>query len=324
MARPGPTQLNPTAPGNRSYPSWSPSGAQIAYTRGPPGATGGIWTINRAGGPNEAALLAGAGVGEVWELSYSPDGSKIGFVSDVGGPLQEELFTVNSNGTGVARLNVDANIAMDWGKPSPAPAGLAAPVLGRTVNVRAVSGRVTIGVRGGGSGARASQKGVRFVPLTQARSIPVGSFINTRRGKIRLTSARDTKGATQTGDFSAGLFQVLQSRSRRAKGLTELRLKGSSFRRCTARRSGKRAQAAARRRLSKRAIRRLRSKATGRFRTRGRHSSATVRGTSWTTTDRCDGTLTKVTRGRVAVRDFKRKRTISLRRGKSYLAKARR
>jgi len=30
----------------------------------------------------------------------------------------------------------------------------------------------------------------------------------------------------------------------------------------------------------------------GRFRTRGRYSSATVRGTDWTVTDRCDGTLT--------------------------------
>ena len=38
--------------------------------------------------------------------------------------------------------------------------------------------------------------------------------------------------------------------------------------------------------------------------------------------DRCDGTLTKVRRGRVAVRDFRRKRTVIVRAGKSYLAKA--
>jgi hypothetical protein len=47
-----------------------------------------------------------------------------------------------------------------------------------------------------------------------------------------------------------------------------------------------------------------------------------VRGTVWTTADRCDGTLTKVTRGKVAVRDFRRKRTIVLTRGKRYLARA--
>jgi hypothetical protein len=42
----------------------------------------------------------------------------------------------------------------------------------------------------------------------------------------------------------------------------------------------------------------------------------------WITTDRCDGTLTKVTRGKVAVRDLRRRRTITLSAGKSYLARA--
>ena len=74
----------------------------------------------------------------------------------------------------------------------------------------------------------------------------------------------------------------------------------------------------------RRTIRRLRANAKGRFSTRGRYSSATVRGTSWTTTDRCDGTLTKVTRGTVTVRDLKRRKNITLRQGKSYLARARR
>jgi hypothetical protein len=40
-------------------------------------------------------------------------------------------------------------------------------------------------------------------------------------------------------------------------------------------------------------------------------------------TDRCDGTLTAVKRGRVAVRDFRRKRTVVVRAGKSYLARVR-
>jgi hypothetical protein len=38
--------------------------------------------------------------------------------------------------------------------------------------------------------------------------------------------------------------------------------------------------------------------------------------------DRCDGTLTRVRRGRVDVRDFTRRRTIRLRAGRSYLARA--
>ena len=47
-----------------------------------------------------------------------------------------------------------------------------------------------------------------------------------------------------------------------------------------------------------------------------------MRGTKWTITDRCDGTLTQVARGKVAVRDFRRKKTIVVKAGKKYLAKA--
>jgi hypothetical protein len=42
------------------------------------------------------------------------------------------------------------------------------------------------------------------------------------------------------------------------------------------------------------------------------------------TADRCDGTLTTVKRGVVSVRDFKRKKTITVRAGHSYLARAQR
>jgi hypothetical protein len=47
-----------------------------------------------------------------------------------------------------------------------------------------------------------------------------------------------------------------------------------------------------------------------------------VRGTVWTTTDRCDGTLTTVRKGRVTVRDFRRRRSVVVRAGRSYLARA--
>jgi hypothetical protein len=61
----------------------------------------------------------------------------------------------------------------------------------------------------------------------------------------------------------------------------------------------------------------------GHFRTFGRHSQATVRGTRWLTADRCDGTLTRVAAGAVAVRDRVRHRTVVVRAGHSYLARAR-
>jgi len=154
------------------------------------------------------------------------------------------------------------------------------------------------------------------VPLSQAEQIPVGSFLDTRKGTVALQSAQNRAGKRQTGKFLDGLFQVRQSKKRRARGLTDLVLKGSSFARCG--RRGKRASAA----LTRRQIRRLRANARGRFRTSGSNSSATVRGTIWDITDRCDGTLTHVKRGKVVVRDFRRKKSITLTAGKSYLAKA--
>jgi ferric-dicitrate binding protein FerR (iron transport regulator) len=60
----------------------------------------------------------------------------------------------------------------------------------------------------------------------------------------------------------------------------------------------------------------------GSFRTNGRYSAATVLGTDWTVEDRCDGTLTKVKRGRVNVLDFHTDKTITLRAGQSFLANA--
>ncbi len=71
-------------------------------------------------------------------------------------------------------------------------------------------------------------------------------------------------------------------------------------------------------------MRRLWGRGEGDFRTAGRRSSATVRGTWWLVEDRCDGTLTKVRQGRVDVRDVRLKKTIRLRAGKrfQYLAKS--
>jgi hypothetical protein len=201
------------------------------------------------------------------------------------------------------------------------------PVLGRSVNLRPVRGRVLVRLPAGSSsaGARAAgSRGSRFVPLREARQIPVGSLLDTRRGTVRLASARNSSGGTQSGDFSGGVFQVVQARRRNPRGLTELRLRSGSFRNCTARGSaatvGEALAQTARR--TRRRVRRLRGNARGRFRTRGRYSAATVRGTVWTVDDRCDGTLTSVRRGRVDVRDFKRRRTIRLRAGRRYLARA--
>ena len=63
------------------------------------------------------------------------------------------------------------------------------------------------------------------------------------------------------------------------------------------------ATAAAKRRKR---VRRLWGDGKGSFRTSGRYSAATVRGTRWLTEDRCDGTITRVVRGEVRGRRLRR------------------
>jgi hypothetical protein len=183
------------------------------------------------------------------------------------------------------------------------PGEIGNPTLGRRVNVAVVRGTVLVKVPGDGG----------FVPLDEARQIPVGSLLDTRNGTVRLTSARDRQGNTQTGQFEGGIFKVLQGRN--SGGLTELRLTGGDFGACaTSRKDSRRGG------LNKKVVRRLEARARGKFRTRGRFSASTVRGTVWTTADRCDGTLTKVTNGSVVVLDIPRRRTVTVGAGRSYLA----
>jgi Ca2+-binding RTX toxin-like protein len=167
-----------------------------------------------------------------------------------------------------------------------------------------------------------ASKGVQFgppeahrtVPLLDRVRVPVASFLDTRRGTVRLTAAGDRR-SRWSALLQGARFSVTQRRRRGA--FTDLSLKGGNFRQCRVGRG--RGQAVAS--LSRREIRRLRLRAHGNFRTRGRGSSNAIRGTIVTITDRCDGTLTQVRRGVVVVRDFRLRRTIIVRAGESYLAK---
>jgi uncharacterized RmlC-like cupin family protein len=207
------------------------------------------------------------------------------------------------------------------------------PVLGKTENVKPVSGVVFIKpppgktLYAGDPPARAPDKGQGFLPLTEARQIPVGSQVDSRLGSLQLVAATAQKRQTQAIVLAGGLFSLLQERSGKDKGLTTFNLLedvfagGPSYKGCAhAAADSPLAQAA----VSKRVLQTLHARDKhGRFRTRGRYSAATVRGTDWDTIDRCDGTLTVVHRGTVLVTDFRRNVTIPVTAGKSYLAKAR-
>jgi hypothetical protein len=182
-----------------------------------------------------------------------------------------------------------------------------APQVRQTGTVAELSGRIRI---------RDPRTG-QFRELEESETIPLGSEVDATRGVVELTTATDASGNTQTGTFTDGRFVMTQTRG--ANPVTDLNMKGGSFSKCRRGRQGRpSARPAARR------IRRLSGNARGRFRTRGRNSSATVRGTRWTMEERCNGTFTRAREGSVTVRDFTKRRTITLRAPRSYLARPKR
>ncbi len=180
-----------------------------------------------------------------------------------------------------------------------------APTFAKTVLLQPVSGKVQIRAPGASS----------YAPLTAARVVPVGTLVDTSAGTVRLTSADPRPYKVQSGEFFEGIFQVRQSPAE--GGLVNLVVQDSRTRRSTCGPSA--AHTAS---LSKQVLGLLRGKASGHFRTTGRFSAATVLGTNWGVRDRCDGTLTVVREGVVVVRNFVLHKTVIVRTGQTYLAKA--
>lgn len=183
------------------------------------------------------------------------------------------------------------------------PPGVPAPVQGSSLVVSPGAGKVLI-----------RQPGTnRFLELEAGAQVPVGSEIDVSRGEVTLVTA--VAGGLQDGTFSGGRFVVRQGRA--GDGMTSLALKGGTFKGCP-----RVARASAALFKKKKPVRKLWSKDdNGRFRTHGHNSVATARGTHWLTEDSCAGTRTRVLEGAVAVRDVKRKRTVLVRAGESYLAR---
>jgi hypothetical protein len=164
-----------------------------------------------------------------------------------------------------------------------------------------------------------------FVPMEGAARVPVGAFVDANQGVITLVN-RLPDGTTQTGSFAGAKFQVRQV----ADGTTTLTLRGSSFRdicgKVTAPAAdggpaGSDPTAGAARAKSKRVVRSLwASDHGGKYKTYGRNSVATVRGTVWQTVDRCDGTLVRVADGEVVVHDRRKHKDVVVTAGHSYLA----
>lgn len=193
--------------------------------------------------------------------------------------------------------------------------GVPLPVGGKTVIVNPGSGKVLV----------RRPASPRFRLVDEPARVPTGSIVDARAGRAQIVTSAGADGRLQTGEFWGSKFDVRQRRG--GRGMTTLVLRGGNFDVCRppargARGSGVMANGSYIRRETIRSL--WGRDRGGLFRTHGRHSQATVRGTRWLTEDRCDGTLTRVTSGAVAVRDRVRRRTVVIRAGHSYFAHARR
>jgi hypothetical protein len=194
------------------------------------------------------------------------------------------------------------------------------PVQGQSLDVAPFSGNVLVNGQ----------------PLTAGEQIPFGSIVDARNGTITLISIGPT-GQVQAASFTGAIFQVVQA----ADGSTELILQGGDFSVCKAKvrrtagveakpkpkpksksksKSRRTPPTAAHVKANTTVVRSLWGNGTGQFTTKGRYAAATVRGTVWHTSDRCDGTNVNAQRGVIAVLDLVTGKTIILTAPASYTA----
>ncbi len=176
-----------------------------------------------------------------------------------------------------------------------------APVLGKTVNASTVSGKVRVDVPRDGQG---------FIALDEATQVPVGTKVDTRRGRVAITSAT-SQGGTQSADFFKARFQI---RQRAKKDLTTMKILERP--QCGVGRDSREELASRKRKPG------LWGSGNGNFATQGNHGSASVRGTEWLLFEACGGvTGVRVKEGRVRFRNFYTRRSTIVNAGETAIAR---
>jgi hypothetical protein len=158
------------------------------------------YAISGANPSSGTVTTSAAGTARISWLGSEPGTDTMSAYADLNGSgtrdASEPAASASVDWIGASATAVDNSIDAQLAR-------LPAPKLGKAVNVAPVSGEVFVKLPAGA--ARAAQvKGRGFIPLRQARQIPVGSLLDTRRGTVRLVSAtaEAASRATSTGGSS--------------------------------------------------------------------------------------------------------------------------
>jgi uncharacterized repeat protein (TIGR01451 family) len=211
--------------------------------------------------------------------------------------VQSDFDTNAANNSASAAISV-----LEAGEPPPPPPPPSAP---GTFNAIPTG---TITVNG------ATQPADQPFVLHSGDTVDVGNGIVTltdAEGDIGNFSATQPTARRSLSTAAAALPATFTIEQPASGGAPTLTLTGGDFSTC----SSSRALSA-----NTKPIRALWGRAKGNFVTKSRFSSATVRGTIWLVEDRCDGSLTQVVEGVVAVFDATRNKTVAVDAGGSYLA----
>jgi hypothetical protein len=204
--------------------------------------------------------------------------------------------------------------------PASVPTSFAAtPVAGEAANAEVVSGTVLIELPSGHSFSplidrRGSPVPGVVSPLKGATvAVPMGSTVDTTKGKVALATAASygkhtgAAPALQNATLSASIFTIEQMTAKQARkhlkrgehrlfGMPPTTLAMRTPRGATAKARCRRTAAP-----GKGVVRAISGTGKGLFRTVGANSITTIRNATWIVSDRCDGTLTEVGRGRATV-----------------------
>jgi hypothetical protein len=161
-----------------------------------------------------------------------------------------------------------------------------------------------------------------FVGANSTQDLPPGTIVDIsgRRGITIQNYLLRKMTFIGVPDFVPSRFILVNGLRKPGKPI-RIRLTGGNFAKCTT--TGRSPQVHyATGKKKRKPVRRLWGFGKGRYETTGNYASATVIGTFWLIADYCDGTLITVREGTVRVKDRVTGKTVVVRSGHGYFAKA--